>query len=312
MPQIYELKPERKNLHGHFSRNLAPALTIDSGDTVRFQTLDANWGLESYQVGQWLNRRQVEGRISPEDDGHALTGPVFIRGAKAGMTLEVQIGEIIPATYGWCIAGGRKNPLNERYGIVDEGVLHVYELDTQTMIGRNQNGHKIALRPFMGVMGMPADVDGVQSTIPPRITGGNIDCKELVAGSRLFLPIQVDGGLFSTGDGHGAQGNGESGITAIECPIERVDMTFHVHDDMPLTTPIASTPAGWLTLGFHEDLNEATYIALNAMFDLIMKQYSVNRPEAVALTSVAVDLCITQIVNNVKGVHALLPWGAIR
>lgn len=312
MPQIYDIKPSRSTLHGHFSRDLSPVLTIDSGDTVRFQTLDVNWGLESYQVGKGIQRQQFEGRISPYDDGHALTGPVWIRGAKAGMILEIQIGAIIPGTYGACLAGGWKSPINERYNIEDNGVIHVYELDPQTLIGQNQHGHRIVLRPFMGIMGMPPNEEGIHSTVPPRLCGGNIDCKELVTGSTLYLPIAVEGALFSTGDGHAAQGNGESGITAIECPIERVDLTFHIHNDFYLTTPIAKTPAGWLTLGFHTDLDEATFIALEAMFDLIMKQYSVSRPDAIALTSVAVDLHITQIVNGVKGVHALLPWGAIR
>lgn len=308
----YYLKPSRSTLHGHFSRDLSPVLTIDSGDIVSFQTLDVNWGLESYQAGKGIKRQEFEGRISPYDDGHALTGPVWIRNAKAGMILEIQIGAIIPGAYGACLAGGWQSPINERYNIVDSGVIHIYELDSQTMIGCNQHGHRIMLRPFMGIMGMPPNETGIHSTVPPRLCGGNIDCKELVTGSTLYLPIMVDGALFSTGDGHAAQGNGESGITAIECPIDRVDLTFHLHTDFHLTAPIAKTPAGWLTLGFHADLDEATFIALEAMFDLIMKHYSVSRPDAIALASVAVDLHITQIVNGVKGVHALLPWGAIR
>lgn len=111
-----------------------------------------------------------------------------------------------------------------------------------------------------GVYGMPPAKPGVHSTIPPRPTGGNIDCKELIAGSTLYLPIEVEGGLFSTGDGHVAQGDGEVSITAIECPMERVDLSFEVLDDMPLSTPIAKTAAGWVTMGFHEDLDEAMVI----------------------------------------------------
>lgn len=309
---LHRLEPTRQTLHGHFSRDLAPVLTIDSGDTVVFRTLDSEWGLESYTAGQGITRREFEGRVAPYDNGHALTGPVAIRGAKPGLTLEIQIGAIIPGTYGACLTGGWPSAMNERLGIAHEGVIHVYTLDAETMIGRNQHGHSVTLRPFMGVMGLPPDTPGHHSTIPPRVWGGNMDCKELVAGSVLYLPIAVEGGLFSVGDGHAAQGDGESGGTAIECPMERVELTFQLRDDLALTTPIARTPVGWLTMGFHEDLNEAAIIALEAMFTLMNRQYGVSRIDAIALASVVVDLHVTQIVNQVRGVHALLPFGALR
>lgn len=312
MSTIHHLEPSRSTLHGHFSPDLAPVLTIDPGDTVHFRTLDANWGFESYTAGKGIERQEFEGRVSPEDDGHALTGPIAIRGAKPGMTLEIQIGAIVPGTYGACLTGGWPSAMNERLGIVNDPVIHVYDLNTDTMTGRNQHGHTVTLRPFMGVMGVAPDSPDQHSTIPPRVWGGNMDCKELVTGSTLYLPIGVEGGLFSTGDGHAAQGDGESGGTAIECPMERVELTFYLRDDLPLTTPIAKTPAGWLTLGFHEDLDEAAMIALEAMFALMGRQFGIGRVDAIALTSVVVDLRVTQIVNGVKGVHALLPFGALR
>jgi acetamidase/formamidase len=180
------------------------------------------------------------------------------------------------------------------------------------MTGRDQHGHILALHPFMGVMGMPPDEAGYHGTGPPRFCGGNIDCKELVAGSTLYLPIAVSGALFSVGDGHGTQGDGEVCGTAIECPMDLVDLTFHLRDDLHLTTPRANTPAGWLTLGFHEDLQEATYIALEAMLTLLCEQHQLTRTDALALASLVVDMHITQIVNGVRGVHALLPHGIIR
>lgn len=164
----------------------------------------------------------------------------------------------------------------------------------------------------MGVMGMPPADPGVHRTSPPRPTGGNIDCKDLVAGTSLFLPVAVPGGLFSTGDGHGAQGDGEVSETAIECPIACCDLTFMLHPEMTITTPRARTAEGWLTLGFHEDLNEAMFVALDAMLDLMGEQYGMGRSEALAMASVVIDLRVTQVVNGVKGVHAVLPHGAIR
>lgn len=312
MSTIHHLEPTRPTLHGHFSPDLVPVLTIDPGDSVHFRTLDANWGLASYIAGKGIERAEFAGRVSPEDDGHALTGPVAIRGAKPGMTLEIQIGAIIPGAFGACLTGGWPSAMNERLGIVHDPVIHVYDLNTEMMTGRNQHGHTVTLHPFMGVMGVAPDTPGQHSTIPPRRWGGNMDCKELVTGSTLYLPIGVEGALFSTGDGHAAQGDGESGGTAIECPMERVELTFHLRDDLPLTTPIAKTPAGWLTLGFHEDLDEAAMIALEAMFALMGRQYGIGRVDAIALTSVVVDLRVTQIVNGVKGIHALLPFGALR
>jgi acetamidase/formamidase len=136
--------------------------------------------------------------------------------------------------------------------------------------------------------------------------GGNIDCCELVAGSTLYLPVAVDGALFSTGDGHVAQGDGKVSGTAIECPMERVELTFALRDDMPLRTPLAQTPAGWVAMGFDEDLDEAMLIALEAMVDLVAARDGVGRSDALALCSVAVDLRVTQVVNQVCGVHAVL------
>lgn len=308
---LHELKAERDTLNGHFSRDLAPVLTIDPGDTVRFQCLDSGWGLEPHN-GVNMERLQSERRNPDLDHGHALTGPVAVRGAKAGQTLAVRIDSLQVGQWGTTFVGGWKADWNDRLGVSDHGIFHVWTFDHEAQIAHNQRGHSVKMRPFMGVMGMPANVDGIQSTIPPRRTGGNMDCKELIAGSTLYLPIEVDGGLFSTGDGHAVQGNGEVCVTAIECPMDGVDLTFDVVDDMPLTTPVANTPAGWVALGFHEDLDEALVIALESMLTLMKRLHGLERLDALALASLTVDMCITQVVNGVRGVHALLPHGAIR
>ena len=309
---MYTLEPDRRTLHGHFSRDLPPALTIDPGDTVRFRTLDAGWGVEP-PTEPGSPTVLFEPRVEGEDDGHSLCGPVAIKGAQPGMVLEIQINKIQPGTWGWNSAGGWANELNKQLGVA-EGERHsnAWALDPDNMIGHNQQGHALELSPFMGVMGMPPNEPGIHSTGPPRIWGGNLDCKELVTGSTLFLPIPVPGALFSTGDGHAAQGDGEASGTAIECPMERVDLTFYLRDNLPLSTPRAKTAEGWLTLGLHEDLNQAMVLALNAMLDLMSEQFELQRKEALALASLVVDLRITQVVNGVRGVHAVLPHGAVR
>jgi acetamidase/formamidase len=179
------------------------------------------------------------------------------------------------------------------------------------MEARDEKGRTMKLRPFMGVMGVAPPEPGEHSTTPPRVWGGNIDCKELVSGTTLYLPIGVEGALFSVGDGHGAQGDGEVCGTAIECPMKRVELTFDLVDAPPLKAPRAKTADAWLTFGFDEDLNRAMLMALNGMLDLIQEQRGVDRQEALLLASLAVDLRITQIVNRAQGVHAVLPIDAI-
>ena len=308
----YTVEPERRTLHGSFSRDFAPILTIDPGDTVRFRTLDAGWNLDPRGVGPDDTRAGKFAPRDPErDSGHALCGPIAIRGALPGMTLAVRVDALRLGRWGFTAAGGWPHPINERFGVVEQGTVLHWTLDPDARTGRNQYGHTIALRPFMGVMGMPPDAPGLHSTVPPRVSGGNIDCKELVVGSTLYLPIAVPGGLFSVGDGHAVQGDGEVCVTAIECAMEQVDLTFALFPELQLTTPRADTPAGWLTFGFHEDLNEATMRALEAMVDFMGERYGLGRLEALGLASLVVDLRITQIVNQVRGVHAVLPHSAV-
>lgn len=303
----HTITPTRETLHGPLSSERPPILEIDPGDTVRFSTLDAGWYLAP-PTGD----RATEQVFPQREEGHALCGPVAIRGAQPGMTLEVEIGELVPGAWGWTRTGGVDTPVSRRLGVAEKRTLLVWDLDLERMVGRNQHGYEIALRPFMGWLGLTPAEPGPHPTPPPRVTGGNIDCKELIPGSRLFLPIAVPGGLFSTGDGHAAQADGEVAGTGIECPIERVDLTFRLHEDLPLTTPQADTPAGWITFGFNDDLYEASLIALEAMLDLMQARYEMSRGEALAMASVAIDLRVTQIVNHIPGVHALLPRDALR
>ena len=308
---MHIIKPERATLHGQMSNEREPALTIDPGDTVRFTTLDAGWGLEPFRE-DGSTREMFGPRVEGRDDGHALCGPVAVRGAEPGMVLEVQINDLRPGTFGYTRTGGYSTPLNDRLGLSDgETVVLRWTLDPEAMIGRNQFGQTVGLRPFMGFMGNAPAEAGYHPTAPPRVTGGNIDCKELVAGSTLFLPIAVPGALFSTGDGHGVQGDGEVGQSALECPMERADMTFNLRGDLPLTRPWARTPRAWITCGFDEDLDEAMALALDEMLTLIGHFHGLTRKHALAMCSSIVDLHVTQVVNGARGVHAILPHGAL-
>ncbi|MGY1604039.1 acetamidase/formamidase family protein [Geodermatophilus sp. SYSU D00815] len=310
MAETPTLEPGARTLHGWFDRDLPPVLTVDPGTTVRFGTLDSGWFLEPH-TGDVATRRRAPEHTA--DAGHALTGPVEVRGARPGSVLAVRIDEVVPGAWGTTYAGLRPTAWNVRLGI-DQPAVVPWELDAAAGTASSALG-TVALRPFLGVMGMPPAEPGRHSTIPPYWHGGNLDCRELVAGATLYLPVPVDGALLSVGDGHAAQGDGEVSGTAIECPIERADLTLDVLPDLfgrPLTTPVADTPAGWVAMGLGDDLDEAAADALDAMLGLLGALHGIGRSEAMALASVAVDLRVTQVANQVFGVHALLPHGAVR
>src|SRR5262249_14840085 len=162
----------------------------------------------------------------------------------------------------------------------------------------------------MGIMGMPLDQPGIQSTFPPTACGGNLDCKDLIEGSTLFLPIAVDGALFFTGDGHAVQGDGEVAGPALNCPME-VEMEFYLRIDFVMAMQRARTREGWLTFGFHPDLDEAAAIATVEMLKLMGELHGLSSKDALSMASLVVHLRVTQIVNGVRGVHAILPHGAL-
>ena len=309
---LHEIPLERRTLHGHFSRDLEPVVEVRPGDVVRFATLDAGWGLEPPRE----DGSQRE-RFSPLDEeldaGHALIGPVAVLGAVAGQTLEVGIEEVQVGPYGWSVAGGWSTPLNDRLGVGEgESRVLAWELDPDAGVGRDRDGREVSLAPFLGVLGMPPPEAGVHPTGPPRAWGGNLDCKELVVGTTLFLPIPVDGALFSAGDGHALQGDGEVSSTAIECPLERAQLSLSLRDDLELPAPIARTRDSWLAFGLGESLDEAAGNAVEGMLRLMERELGLERRDALALASLVVDLRITQVVNGVQGVHAVLRDDAIR
>jgi acetamidase/formamidase len=276
---IHELPLDRRTIHGRWSRDLEPVLTIDPGDSVRLQTLGAFWADES---GEPAFERA-------DDDGHALSGPIAVRGAQKGATLSVRIDAVDP--------GSR--------GVTLTSYPHKVDWELADGVGRSSSGQAVRLAPFLGVIGMPPDEPGTHSTEPPRASGGNIDCKELVAGSTLYLPIPVDGALLSAGDAHARQGDGEVSGTAIETT-SRTRLTIDVRTDLELEWPIARTKDAWLAFGFDRDLGVAARIAKENMLALLTREHGFAADDALALASVAVDLRVTQVVNDVLGVHAVL------
>jgi acetamidase/formamidase len=297
---VIPLAPE--NLRGFFSRDYEPVLTVEPGDSVELQSLNAGW--------MWDYGERWE---TPGKPGHALIGPIAVRGAQAGGTLAVRIDELRVRDWGVTHAGGWSTPLNDYLRVGEDVEEHQlrWTLDADALVGRDQHGREVDLRPFLGVIGVAPPEPGEHSTQPPRRWGGNIDCKELVPGSTLYLPIAVDAALLFAGDGHARQGDGEVSQLAIECPMEHIRLTLSLAD-LELENPIARIDGAWLTFGFDEDLDLAAHQAVDGMLMLMKRELGLERQDALALASLVVDLRVTQIVNRVRGVHAILWDGSIR
>jgi acetamidase/formamidase len=292
---------------GFFDAALRPVLTIDSGDTVTISTvsgrpIDLPKPESGFVVPAALS--EIHARVKQGGPvGHILTGPVAVRGAKAGQVLEVRINSV-ELNCDWAynvifpLAGGLPDDFEELR------IIH-FPLDRDRMIGRMPWGLEVPLKPFFGIMAVaPPPIWGAVSSLPPRKNGGNIDNKELVAGSTLFLPIHTDGALFSVGDGHAAQGDGEV-CSAIETGLTGA-FELHLREDMHLERPFAETPTHVLTMAFHPDLDDCVVMALRDMVQLICSRTGLSREDAYSLCSITADIRVTQVVNGNKGIHVML------
>lgn len=291
---------------GFFDAALPPVLTVASGDTVTISTVS---GPEDAMPPPPLvvpeALRAVQREVVQRLPGHMCTGPVAVEGARAGSVLEVGI-EAIELHYDWgyTFAAPLKGALPDE--VSERHLIHI-PLDRDRMVGRLPWGLELPLRPFFGVMAVaPPPGWGAVSTLPPRRNGGNLDNKELVAGTTLFLPIHRDGAHFSVGDGHGVQGDGEVCVTAIETGLVGT-FRLTLRDDLRLDWPQAETPTHVMTMAFDPDLDDCARIALSSMLDLIALRTGLSRTEAYMLCSLAADLRITQLVNGNNGVHCMLP-----
>jgi acetamidase/formamidase len=298
---------------GFFDAGLKPLLTIESGDEVTLSTVSgapetlpkADSGLA---VPPALSA--IHGRVPQRLGPHIMTGPIAVRGAKAGQVLEVRI-KSIALNYDWGYNAIRPLAGALPDDFAEKRLIHI-PLDRARMTGRLPWGLELPLKPFFGVMVVaPPPAWGAVGSAPPRRNGGNMDNKELVAGSTLYLPIHIDGALFSVGDGHGVQGDGEVCITAIETGLVGT-FELHIRDDFALQWPMAETPDEFITMGFDPDLDDAAMIALRNMLDLICARTNLSREDAYTLCSLAADLRVTQVVNGSKGIHVVLKKGLLR
>ena len=312
MPQHHTLRAGPETCHwGFFDAALKPVLAIASGDTV---TLDSISGTPDtlptaahFEIPPEL--RAVHAQLTPRFPGHILTGPIAVQGAEPGDTLQIDILSI-ELRQNW--AYSRIRPLA---GTLPEDfpthrTWHT-AIDRQRRIGTLPWGTELPLSPFFGVMGTaPPPVYGAITSIVPREFGGNIDLKELVAGTTLYLPVFAKGALFSAGDGHAVQGDGEVCLTALETALCGT-FRLALRRDLKLAMPRVETPTHWITLGLNEDLDDAAKQALREMIKLIGEVAGLAPEEAYMLCSLAADLRVTQLVDVNKGIHAMLPKAAL-
>jgi acetamidase/formamidase len=295
--------------YGYYWSEAKPVLTIASGDTLDVDTLLTSTpdrleksGVTADQIQPSL-RAIVEQVKDRGPGGHILTGPVFVEGAEPGDALEVEVLSIeLPIAYGY----------NGCSGFVRENCTpgtpqRIIPLDRTRMVGRFAPGIEIPLKPFFGSMGVaPPPAAGRVSSNPPGVHAGNLDNKELVAGTTLWIPVHVRGALFEIGDGHAAQGDGEVDQTAIETSLRgRVRLT--VRKGMTLKWPRAETPTHFISMGTDVDLTQATRVAIQEMIDFLAATKGMDKHTAYQLTSIAGDVAITQLVDGTMGVHVKLP-----
>ena len=302
---------------GYYSAKAKPVLTVHSGDTVRIQTLSTcgsterleNEGVAASDIPSYNTDiyRDVKDR---GPGGHILTGPVEITEAEPGDVLEVDILKIdIDVPFACNGFGTGRGFLPDDYPYSRSKII---PLDREKMLAKFAPGVEIPLHPFFGSMGdAPPESAGRLDSAPPWMHAGNMDNKELVAGTTLYIPVHAKGALFEVGDGHAGQGNGEVDITAMETFLSGT-FRFVVHKDQHLLWPRAETPTQYISMGFSPDLKTATEMAVRNMIDFLVTEKHLSRDDAYMLTSVAADVDITQLVDGNVGVHVMCPKGIFK
>ena len=295
--------------YGYYWAEAKPVLTINSGDIIDVDTMLTNTPdrLEKSGVAPADVQASLRAIVDQVKDrgpgGHILTGPVYVTGAEPGDALEVKILSIdLPLAYGYngCSGFVRENCEQGRG-------QSMIPLDRKNMTATFLPGIVIPLKPFFGSMGVaPPPAAGRVSSNPPGTHAGNLDNKELVAGTTLYIPVHAKGALFEVGDGHAAQGDGEVDQTAIETSLRgRLQLT--VRKGMTLAWPRAETATHYIAMGTDVDLTKATKVAIQEMIDFLVATKKLDKHQAYQLTSLAGDVAITQLVDGTMGVHVKMP-----
>jgi len=308
MPQHYSVPCRPNNCHwGFFDAALKPVVSVTSGDTVTVDCVSGGRDIlptdPNFEI--LADHRAIHGAMTPRLGAHILTGPIEVERAEPGDVLQIDILSIeCRQNWGYTRIRPLAGTLPEDFPI--HKIWHS-GIDWQRGIATLPWGAEIELAPFFGVMGVaPPPVYGTVTSIVPREFGGNMDLKELTAGTTLYLPVWAPGALFSCGDGHGVQGDGEVCVTALETALSGT-FRLTLRKDLHFTLPRAETPTHHVTMAFNEDLDDAAKDALREMIKLIGERMGLAADDAYMFSSLAVDMRVTQLVDGNKGIHAMVP-----
>jgi len=310
--RVHTLMPSPSTVaFGYYDAAAAPVLRVQSGDEVIVGTLITSSPNRLEQVGvkpadvQQSLRAIYDSVKNRGPGGHILTGPIFVEGADSGDVLELRIESIdLAIPYAYNGFGPKRGWLPEDY---DYGRTKIIPLDKAKNVAHFAPNIEIPLRPFFGSIGVaPPAAMGRVNSAPPGIHAGNLDNKELVAGTTLYIPVWAKGALLEIGDGHAGQGNGEVDITALETSLTG-KFKLIVRKDLHLSMPRAETPTHWITMGIDSNLVVATKQAVRQAIDFLVTTKGLSRDDAYMLTSVACDVDVTELVDGTLGVHVMIP-----
>jgi acetamidase/formamidase len=312
--RVYVVPSTRETVRlGVFDANLPPILTIDSGDTISFPDTWSHF-LNEMQPGVPLDTLAKLRLSNPGKGPHSIIGPIGVNKAEPGDVLEIRCQRIHPYEWGAVY----NNPGSLGTGLLPqdyaEGQIKYIDLDLQTMKSKFIPNITIPLKPFQGTLGLappdgyfPSLSPGVTSSVPPGPHAGNLDLSELSEGSTLYVPVWKPGGLIYTGDSHAVQGDGEICLTAVETRMKEVQIQVFLHKQKSLAWPVAETQSHWIIMGLDKDLNTAMMLAARNTIKFLAAQAKITELDAYALCSIAVSFRVTQVVDIVRGVHALIP-----
>lgn len=300
----HRLDPTHATVHwGYLDAKIPPRLTINSGDTVTIDTVSGGLADVGDTSIMLPHHREICEKLKPSPGPHILTGPIAVRGAEPGDTLELRIKAIaLTVDWGWNLIRPLRGTLPEDY---PDFRCRIIPIDRKALTCKLPWGATVPLSPFFGIMAVaPPPNYGICSSVEPREFGGNIDCKEFVAGTSLYLPVFVPGANFSCGDGHAVQGDGEVCLTALEtCLTGTFEFVLH---EKKLDMPRAVTPTHYITLGLDPDLDDCAKQALREMIRWLVEMKGWTSEEAYVFCSLACDLRVTQLVDGNKGIHAMV------
>jgi acetamidase/formamidase len=298
---------------GVFDANLPPIITIESGDRISFANTWSHF-LNEMQPGIPIARLAELRTSNPGRGPHSIIGPIAVRGAEPGDVLEIRYRRLRPVSWGAVF----NNPAALGTGLLpqdfQQGQIKYVDFDLAAMRGKFAPDIDIPLSPFQGTFGLappdgffPPLSPGVTSSVPPGPHGGNLDLRELTEGSILYLPVWHPGALIYTGDSHAVQGDGEISLTALETAMQEVLVEVALHKQKKFQWPIAETETHWITVGLDKDLNNAMTLAARSAIEFLSTRAGLTPHDAYALCSIAVSFRVTQVVDIVCGVHAMIP-----